>query len=61
MVTFNTRNDRQVRALTGLPKEKIDELESTFEQAYEEQLQKEYEEQQANGGKRTFSRWRKEK
>ncbi len=49
MVTFNTRNDRQVRALTGLPEEKIDELESTFEQAYKEQSQKDYEEQQANG------------
>ena len=49
MVTFNTRNDRQVRALTGLPEEKIDELESTFEQVYEEQSQKDCEEQQANG------------
>ena len=29
MVTFNTRSDRQVKSLTGLPEEKIDELEST--------------------------------
>ncbi len=49
MAAFNTRSDRQVRALTGLPEEKIDELASTFEQAYEEQSQKDYEEQQANG------------
>ncbi len=49
MVVFKTRSDRQVRALTGLPEEKINELETVFEEVYEEQSQKDYEEQQAKG------------
>ncbi len=34
MVVFKTRSDRQVRALTGLPEEKINELETVFEEVY---------------------------
>ncbi len=49
MVVFKTRSDRQVRALTGLPEEKINELETVFEEVYEERSQKDYEEQQAKG------------
>ena len=49
MVVFKTRSDRQVRALTGLPEEKINKLEVVFEEVYEEKSQKDYEEQQARG------------
>ncbi len=39
-MTLKIRDDRQMRALTGLPEEKINELEEVFTKVYEEEKQK---------------------
>ena len=43
------RDDRQMRALTGLPHEKIDVLENAFTEVYHEEQQRAYEEGLAAG------------
>lgn len=48
-MTLKIRDDRQMRALTGLPEEKINELEKVFTEVYEEEKQKAYEKAVAEG------------
>jgi hypothetical protein len=48
-VILEIRDDRQMRALTGLPHEKIEVLESAFTEVYHEEQQREYEEGLAAG------------
>jgi len=50
-MTPKIRDDRQMRALTGLSEEKIDELEKVFAEVYEEERQKAYEKGVAEGSR----------
>ncbi len=48
-MTLKIRDDRQMRALTGLPEEKISELKKVFAEVYEEKKQEAYEKEVAAG------------
>ena len=51
-MSIEIRDDRQMRALTGLSREKVEKLESVFTKVYEAEQQREYEKGLAAGKRR---------